>query len=465
MNTIIAFLKELFPPSCHERILLVGGSVRDHLLARKGTDIDLAACLDETELVARGFRRVEPRSTTGIWFRHDQAFGPIEVTLLADLGDALSIDLARRDFTVNAMAMTLDGEVIDPLGGRRELEERRLAACSPRAFRDDPLRIFRAFRFEADGWRMTPESEALVREKEWRQPLLIVPVERFSREMLKALEAAEPERFFARMLHFDAGRGYLPELFAMPAIPAGPLQHHPEGDLFSHAVQVLQRVAMRTDTPLSRFCAFFHDIGKLATDPALYPRHHGHDKAGFDMARILCERLRLSSEYRTALAWTSRLHGILNRWDELRDSTRLKSAQKALKAGIGEILAQVSAADKPDGLFEREEWERTVRVSAMSTMELGIDNARLEGIAPEKRSDFILQKRIEMLSLRHLQPEYPYRCPKGKNGNDRNLEGRVHGKDAADQGVAGPLEQSRGGQRHDPGDDVGRVGGEREEQA
>lgn len=397
MNAAIAFLKELFPLSCHERICLVGGSVRDHLLAREGTDIDLAACLDEAELVAHGFRRVEPRSTTAIWFRHDRAFGSIEVTLVADLGDALRVDLIRRDFTVNAMAMTLDGRIIDPMSGRRDLEERRLTACSPRTFSDDPLRVFRAFRFEADGWRMPLGSEALILGQEWQQPLLHVPVERFSREMLKALEAAEPERFFARMLQFGVGQGYLPELFAMPAIPAGPLEYHPEGDLFTHAVQVLQRVVRQTETPLARFCAFFHDIGKLATSPALYPRHHGHDEAGFDMARILCERLRLPCEYRMALAWTSRLHGKLNQWNELRDSTRLKSAQRALKAGIVEILAQVSAADKPDGLFEREVWERAVRVAAMTTAELGIDDARLHGIAPEKRTDFILQKRIEIL--------------------------------------------------------------------
>ena len=397
MNTTIAFLKELFPSSCHERILLVGGSVRDHLLGREGSDIDLATCLDEAELVACGFRRVEPRSTTGIWFRHDQAFGSIEATLLADLEEALSVDLARRDFTVNAIAMTLYGGIIDPLRGRRDLEERRLKVCSPCSFRADPLRIFRAFRFEADGWLMTPESEALIRDQVWLQPLLLVPVERFSREMVKALEAAEPERFFSRMLQYDVGRGYLPELFAMTAVPAGPLQHHPEGDLLSHAVQVLQRVAERTASPLARFCAFFHDIGKIATDPALYPRHHGHDEAGFDMARMLCERLRLSCEYRTALAWTSRLHGMLNRWDELRDSTRLKCAQQAKKARIAEILAQVSRADKPDGSFKPGEWVRAVLVAAMSTQELGIDNARLKEIEPRKRPDFILLKRIEML--------------------------------------------------------------------
>jgi tRNA nucleotidyltransferase (CCA-adding enzyme) len=397
MNTTIAFLKELFPVPSHERILLVGGSVRDHLLGRGGSDIDLAACMDEAELVACGFRRVEPKSTTPIWFRHDRVFGSIEVTLLSDLADALARDLYRRDFTVNAMAMTLGGEFIDLLGGLRDLEERRLAPCSSRMFGDDPLRIFRAFRFEADGWRMAPESEALIREQEWGHGLSLVPVERFSHEMVKALEGAEPERFFTRMLQFDVGRGFLPELFAMPAIPAGPLQHHTEGDLFSHVVQVLQRVAGHTDNPLARFCAFFHDIGKLATSPSLYPRHHGHEEAGFDLARSLCERLRLSSDYRAALSWTSKLHGLLNKWDELRDSTRLKTAQQAMKAGIVEILPQVSAADKPGGSVQRQEWEFTVQVAAMTATDLGIDSARLEEIAPGKRPDFIQQKRIEML--------------------------------------------------------------------
>ncbi|KAA0895103.1 HD domain-containing protein [Oryzomonas rubra] len=397
MNTTIAILKELFPAASHGRILLVGGSVRDHLLGRASSDIDLAVSLDATELTACGFRKLEPRSIGPIWFRHDQTFGSIEATQLPDLRTALAEDLARRDFTVNAMAMTLDGELIDPLGGRLDLEQRRLTVCSPRSFSDDPLRIFRAFRFEADGWLLPPESEALIRERDWQQPLSLLPVERFSREMLKALGATQPERFFARMLQFNVGRGYLPELFAMPAIPAGPLQHHPEGDLFSHAILVLQRVAERTCDPLARFCALFHDIGKLDTAPANYPRHHGHEDTGFDLARSLCERLRLPSAYRTALAWTSRLHGLLNRWGELRDSTALKTAQQAVKARIGEILPLVSAADKPGGPFAWQEWERAVRIATMTTVAMGIDDARLKGMAPGKRPDFILQRRVEIL--------------------------------------------------------------------
>lgn len=397
MNAAIAFLKGLFPSSCHGHILLVGGSVRDHLLGRERSDLDLIACLDEAKLRAYGFRRVDPKSTVPIWFRHGHRFGSMEVTLLPNLEDALSVDLGRRDFTVNAMAMTLDGQIIAPLGGRRDLEERLLAPCSSRTFADDPLRTFRAFRFEAHGWQMTPACEALIREQEWGPLLNLVPVERFSREMLKALDGAEPERFFSRMLQFRVGSNYLPELFAMPAIPAGPVQYHPEGDLFTHTMQVLQRVAKRTAAPLARFCALFHDIGKLATSPSLYPKHHGHEDTGFAMARNMCERLRLPAAHRTALAWTSRLHGLLNRWDELRPATRLRTAHQALKAGIGEILPLVAQADKPDGSFVMEEWDRVLRVAAMTTTELGIDDVRLEGMAPEKRADFILQKKIEML--------------------------------------------------------------------
>jgi tRNA nucleotidyltransferase (CCA-adding enzyme) len=392
MNATIAFLKQLFPSSCYDRIFLVGGSVRDFLLGREGDDIDLAAALSAEEFDALGFRLVEGKSTSPIRFRHDPHFGTIEVTPLREVND-LGADLARRDFTVNAMAMTLDGEMIDPLGGAKDLGQRLLRACSPSAFRDDPLRIERAFRFEADGWAMTPESEALIREQELSQRLATIPVERFSRELLKALETLQPERFFLRMLEFTVGEEWLPELFRMPSIPAGPLEHHPEGDLLTHSLQVLERVKGRAHDPLTRFCALFHDIGKLATNPGLYPKHHGHDEAGFALARPFCDRLRLPAAYRNALAWTSRLHGSVNRWTELRDATRVRTAVQAVKAGIADILPLVSAADKPEGL-EPWEWEKAVEVATMTTAELGIDQELLERIAPKKRPDIILQRKI-----------------------------------------------------------------------
>lgn len=386
-------LKELFPPSCHDRIFLAGGGVRDLLLGRDAGDMDLAAALSSKELIRCGFHPVTGISTPPIWFLYDPAFGRIELTPLPDIA-SLASDLVRRDFTVNAIAMTLDGAIIDPLDGRSDLGPRLLRACTPDSFCEDPLRIFRAMRFEAEGWRMTSDTEALVTAVDWENALGKIPIERFSRELLKALGASEPERYFQRMLELKIGKCLLPELFRYQDIPAGPIIHHPEGDLFTHSRQVLQRVSTVSTDPLARFCAFFHDIGKLATDPALYPKHHGHDQAGFKMALAFCERLRLPAIYRDALAWTSRLHGTLNLWDQLRDATRIRMAGQAVKAGIGEILPLVSAADKGD-TAEHAGWREAVQVSGLTTSELGIDPARLEGIKAGKRGDYILQKRVE----------------------------------------------------------------------
>lgn len=399
MESVSAFLKGLFPAPCHGRVFLVGGIVRDFQLGKESQDIDLAAALPADDLVSLGFRLVEGKSTAPIYFRHHREFGKIEVILLADTA-ALAEDLFRRDFACNAMAMSLAGELIDPLGGMDDIRKRQLRACTPLSFRDDPIRIFRAFRFETEGWRLTPETAALIREDGWDEALSRIPVERFSREMLKALEKGEPERFFIRMAEFAVGAALLPELFRMPRIPAGPVEHHPEGDLFTHSIQVLQRVAAQTPDATARFCAMFHDIGKLATEPALYPKHHEHDEAGFEMAPKFCNRLCLPAAHRKALAWTSRLHIKANRWGELRDATRIRMAEQAVKAGITEILPLIAAADKP-GAAGMAGWHDTVRVVRMTTAELGIDQERLLAMAPEDRSPFILQKQVE--SLRRLR--------------------------------------------------------------
>jgi tRNA nucleotidyltransferase (CCA-adding enzyme) len=393
MKNVIERLKGIFPEDTQQRIFLVGGAVRDCLLGQENTDIDLAASLTTEEFAALGFHLVEGRSTAAIWHRHVEGFGTVEVTPLADVA-GLADDLVRRDFTINAMAITLAGDIIDPLDGRSDLKQKRLTPCSRRTFSDDPLRVFRAFRFAADGWRMTPGCEELLRQRDRSRELSAIPVERFSREMLKALEKAEPERFFQLMLEMDAGQGYLPELFRMPQIPAGPLEHHPEGDLFSHSIQVLQRVSVISRDPLTRFCAFFHDIGKLDTSPPLYPRHHGHEQAGFGMSEAFCRRLRLPTHYCKALSWVSRLHGKLYTWDELRDSTKLRTAEQALKSGITEILPLVSAADKAGGM-EPGEWREALRIAGMASTDLGIDLLDLERMQPARRADHILQKRVE----------------------------------------------------------------------
>jgi tRNA nucleotidyltransferase (CCA-adding enzyme) len=366
------------------------------ILERECKDLDLVAALTVDELFTLGFRLVEASSGADIYFCHHPDFGKIEITRINSM-DALEDDLRRRDFTINAIAMTLDGTIIDPLKGCDDLGTGLLRACSRETFINDPLRIFRAFRFECDGWRMTPETEELIRQRDWSSCFSTMPIERFSNEMLKALAGTTPEVFFERMIEFSIGAEFLPELFRMPAVPAGPLEHHPEGDLLTHSVQVLQRVAAISEKPLARFCAFFHDLGKLTTDPALYPKHHGHDDAGFKMADSFCTRLCLPASYRKALAWISRLHGKANKWQELRDSTKLKMAEQAIKASIVEILPLVAAADKP-GSIPISGWDDAVRIAASSANELGVDIEELETMPIDKRPAFIMQKKIKVFS-------------------------------------------------------------------
>lgn len=403
-ENILTFIRSHFPAGSHDQIALVGGSVRDMMLGTESRDLDLVAALSHAELLALGFRLVEATSGATVYFGHYSGIGKVEVTRI-DSMDALAEDLRRRDFTVNAMAKTLSGVLIDPLNGGNDLAAGLLRPCGSESFNSDPLRIFRAFRFEADGWSMTLEAEELIRQRDWSGAFAAMPVERFSNEMLKALAQKNPERFFQRMIEFGVGEEFLAELFRMPLIPAGPPVHHPEGDLLTHSVQVLQRVALVSKDPLARFCAFFHDLGKLATDPALYPKHHGHDEAGFKMTAAFCDRLCLPAAYRTALAWTSRLHGKANRWAELRDATKLKMAAQAAKGGIAVILELVSLADKP-GSSPMTGWDEALRIAGMSSRELAIDQEKLNIMPAGKRTEYIMQIRVELFRVkqRHSQP-------------------------------------------------------------
>jgi tRNA nucleotidyltransferase (CCA-adding enzyme) len=395
VSPALALLRPLFPAELHGRIFLVGGAVRDLLLGKESADLDLVVALPEAELITRRFRKVEPKDAPPILLYHSPALGKIEATCIAGIAE-LAADLRRRDFTINALALDLEGKLHDPLGGIADLQARRLVPCSATCFHADPTRLFRAFRFAAAGWKLAPPAVALIAGEEWDERLLRLPIERFSAEMSKAFAQPDPASFFALMLRFNVGRSLLPELFAMPQIPAGPLEHHPEGDLFTHNCQVLAAMVAQNPQPLARFCAFFHDLGKLATDPALYPKHHGHDEAGYALAPAFCNRLALPAAWRIALAWSSRLHGPANRWQETRDSTRIRIAAGAIKGGISEILPQLIAADWPEGPG-MPDWPLALAAARLSSAQLGISSEQLEKLAPTERGALIMQKRVEYL--------------------------------------------------------------------
>ncbi|GFO65057.1 HD domain-containing protein [Geomonas paludis] len=395
MDRLIAALKDFFPKHLHSSIFMVGGMVRDVLLGVECQDVDLAAAVPVSELSALGFRLVESKSTPNIYFRFKDPFGKVEITWLPTL-DALPDDLSRRDFTVNAMAMSLEGRLSDPLGGQADLQRRTLRCCSPTSLTDDPLRILRGFRFECEGWRLDAEAEAILQGRDWSAELQRIPVERFSQEMLKAIPKEDPSRFFRRMVQFGIGTNFLPEIFRMAEITAGPPQHHPEGDLLTHSLQVLERMAQLTPDPTARFCALFHDLGKLYTPPELHPKHHGHDALGAQQVPAFCKRLRLPVALQRALQAINRLHNNANRWEELRDSTKIRLALDAIKGGIQDFLPLQVAADFHASMPG---WEVALEVARMNAAQLGIDPALLDNkeVPPEKLQQIIMQHRVEQL--------------------------------------------------------------------
>lgn len=408
MHTLFSLLEPIFPPHLLNRVLLVGGCVRDWLTGKEPKDLDLAGFLTSGELQGLGFRPLTPVSSHPVHFLHRDGLGIVEFTPLTGEAELLE-DLWRRDFTVNAMAMGKDSSLLDPTGGRRDLEQRLLRPCTAHSFDDDPLRIFRGFRFETDGWRLTEDALALIQSRHWEDELARLPMERFSGEMMRALAGADPARFFRRMLELKVGTAFLPELFRMGTVPAGPLQHHPEGDLLTHSLQTLEKMVAMTPEPLPRFCALFHDLGKLATPAAEHPRHIGHEKTGSGMAGPFCRRLRLSAAWRRALSAACRLHLTAGRWHQLRPSTRLSLTERAVRGGIEGFLPLLVEADRGETL-PHEEWRQALEAAASSPTDAGIDPALLSGPAslpPQARAALVRQGKIRLLMQKSRQRSLP----------------------------------------------------------
>jgi len=225
------------------RVWPVGGGVRDALLGRPVHDWDFAVDRD-----ALGLARAVADALNGAYYPLDAERGAGRVILVAADGVRLELDFAAlrgadleadlfaRDFTINAMALDERGALVDPTGGRADLEARRLRATSERAFRDDPVRLLRAVRVEAElGCEIEPRTAAWLRRD---APLLAVP----------AAERVRDE--FVRVMAMDGA--------------AIPLQRLDELGLLSHVVPELEPLKGVTQSPPHRFDVWRHTL--LAVD-------------------------------------------------------------------------------------------------------------------------------------------------------------------------------------------------------
>jgi tRNA nucleotidyltransferase (CCA-adding enzyme) len=384
-----------------DKVFLVGGCVRDILSGRDPEDIDLLAVLPPKRLLDLGFTYVDPKTTIPVFTMHRGDLGKVEIALPRGKGSgsgALSEvreDLRRRDFTINTMACRLStGELIDPFSGRRDLKDRVIRHVSE-AFAEDPLRVFRAFRFACKGFTIAPETMDLIRTMD--PELQHIPPERIYNEMMKAMAEERPERFFIYLVKSGVSRDVFREIYRMLDVVAGPPEYHPEGSTFNHAVNVLKFVAGRTRCKYTRLAAFLHDIGKVETPEGELPRHIGHEKRGIEVVQRFLSRLKGDNRCRKVCTEIARHHMKAERFRHMRRGKQMRFVNTLHKMDLIDPLLHVVEADYGKDISPAVAPFR--EVAGYNTAELGLSPEDFEGKSGEQIQDLILQRQLERLGM------------------------------------------------------------------
>ncbi len=306
---------------CH----VVGGAVRDALMGRPAGDRDwVVVGSTPQEMLAAGFRPVgrdfpvflHPRTNEEYALARTErksAPGYHGFTFHAAPDVTLEQDLARRDLTINAMARTEDGTLVDPFGGARDLAARVLRHVSE-AFAEDPVRLLRLARFAAR-WRdftVAPETLALLRRLVDDGEVDALVPERVWQELSRGLMESAPRRMFEVLRDCGALARLLPEVDRLWGVPQPP-EHHPEIDTGEHLMLVLEQCAL-ADVPLPvRFACLVHDLGKGTTPRDEWPRHTAHEARSAKLARAVADRLKVSADCRELADTVAREHGNIHR--------------------------------------------------------------------------------------------------------------------------------------------------------
>jgi poly(A) polymerase len=365
------------------RLFLVGGVVRDLIVNRlvDRTDLDFAtnARPDETEAIAAGwadavwtqgkrFGTIGFRKGDRVYevttFRAD-SYSPESRKPEVEFADELEADLSRRDFTINAMALSVpELSLVDPFGGVSDLAARRLRTpLDPSvSFTDDPLRMLRAARFIA-GYAMVPEPEVTAAVEQFRHRLSIVSAERVRDELDKLMVVETPGPGLWFIVDTGLAAEFLPELPGL-ALEQDPIHRHK--DVLAHTIAVVDNTSRDR---LLRLAALFHDVGKPKTraiGPGGVSFHH-HEMVGARMTRERMHALRYPADdietvstlvelhlrfHTYSMGWTDRavrryvrdagpLLGRLNELTRCDCTTRNASRAKALATRMDELERRI----------------------------------------------------------------------------------------------------------------------------
>ncbi|OZB73079.1 MAG: multifunctional CCA tRNA nucleotidyl transferase/2'3'-cyclic phosphodiesterase/2'nucleotidase/phosphatase [Halothiobacillus sp. 14-55-98] len=315
--------------------LIVGGAVRDHLLGRPIHDRDWVVLGSTPDAMqAQGFLPVghdfpvflHPKT------REEYALARTErksgrghqgFTFNADPKVTLEDDLQRRDLTINAMAQTADGVLIDPFDFKRDLDARILRHVSP-AFAEDPLRVLRVARFAAQlaplGFTLASPTRDLMQAMTNAGELNDLTAERVWQETHKALASPAPARYFDILREVGALAVLFPEVDALFGVPQ-PEKYHPEIDSGVHTLLALTAATKLTEDIGIRFAVLCHDLGKALTPSDEWPRHIGHEARGVAPATALSDRLRVPKAIKELAILVTAQHGRVHHALEMKPAT------------------------------------------------------------------------------------------------------------------------------------------------
>ena len=358
---------------------LVGGFVRDRLLERQCKDIDVVAVGSGIALAEAFAQRFQPALHVVVYEKFGTAavhYKDFEIEFVGARRESYSRDSRkpvvengsleddqnRRDFTINALAMSLNkenfGEILDSFGGLKDLEEGTIITpLEPEiTFSDDPLRMMRAVRFAAQlNFRIHPTTLAAIAAQKER--IRIISQERITTELQKIMQSPQPSIGFKLLYKTGLLKLIFPELNAMGGVEE--VQGIKHKDNFYHTMQVVDRIAERTDNVWLRWAALLHDIGKPVTkrfDPQSGWTFHGHEAVGARMVRKIFQKLKLSLG--AELRYVSKLVDMHARPVALSKENITDSALRRLLVESGEDLEDLLLLCEMDSTTQYEEKRR-----------------------------------------------------------------------------------------------------------
>ena len=305
-----------------ETVYLVGGAVRDALLGIPPRERDWVVVGSTPDaLLEKSYRQVgasfpvflhpETREEYALArTERKQGHGYHGFSVDFHPGVTLEEDLARRDLTINAMARDCDGRLIDPFGGKADLQARLLRHVSP-AFSEDPLRVLRVARFAARyaplGFSVHDSTMKLMRRMTAAGELEHLVPERVWSEIEAAMSSAKPGIFIQVLRVCGALAVLLPEVDGLFGVPQ-PAKYHPEIDTGIHVMMAMDFAAVRQWPAPVVFALLMHDLGKGRTEQSAWPSHVGHEARGVPLVERVCERFRAPGAWRDLALRVCALH-------------------------------------------------------------------------------------------------------------------------------------------------------------